>query len=200
MTKHKPTPEPRQLTAVAEIQQFILAGKARFTVVSRKSGARFTFKVSASKEPGSAVTHFVSVLTGNDNETSYSYLGHVFDAARYTHGRKSKIAESAPSAAAFTFFWRWITERSQLPNQLEFWHAGACCRCGRTLTVPASIKRGIGPECAGKMGVSLACEAADGAADERAMQRMEMEADRAGTIRDEVRKWAARKEMERCHH
>ena len=27
---------------------------------------------------------------------------------------------------------------------------GACYRCGRTLTVPASVHRGLGPECARK--------------------------------------------------
>jgi hypothetical protein len=34
---------------------------------------------------------------------------------------------------------------------VEFWHEGKCCRCGRKLTVPASIASGIGPECATKI-------------------------------------------------
>jgi hypothetical protein len=32
----------------------------------------------------------------------------------------------------------------------EFHHCGFCCRCGRTLTDPASIESGIGPICAGR--------------------------------------------------
>ena len=40
---------------------------------------------------------------------------------------------------------------TELPEQLEFWHAGRCGRCGRRLTVPASIASGFGPECAGRI-------------------------------------------------
>ena len=30
-------------------------------------------------------------------------------------------------------------------------HEGRCMRCGAPLTVPASVERGLGPECAGKV-------------------------------------------------
>jgi hypothetical protein len=34
-----------------------------------------------------------------------------------------------------------------LGRLLEVWHEGRCGRCGRALTVPESVERGIGPEC-----------------------------------------------------
>ena len=60
----------------------------------------------------------------------------------------SKIGEDADSAKA----WRWFDANLQagrVPEQLEVWHEGRCGRCGRALTVPESIERGIGPECVG---------------------------------------------------
>jgi hypothetical protein len=33
---------------------------------------------------------------------------------------------------------------------LEVWHEGRCGACGRRLTVPESIERGLGPECYGR--------------------------------------------------
>ena len=53
--------------------QFALAGNARFTLVSKSTQARFTFKVKQSED--NATMHFVSVLTGPDNWSNYSYLG-----------------------------------------------------------------------------------------------------------------------------
>jgi hypothetical protein len=38
-------------------------------------------------------------------------------------------------------------------SRVEVWFEAACCRCGRKLTVPSSIARYLGPECAKKIGV-----------------------------------------------
>lgn len=139
--------EQRQLTG--DLAQFVLGGNATFTVVSKKTGARFTFKVRAAKGDGDNLPHFVTVLTGSDNEQDYSFLGTIFADGNYRHGRKSVIGQTAPSACAFQWLWQHI-EDPALSDKVEFWHEGRCCRCGRKLTVPSSIEAGIGPECAGK--------------------------------------------------
>ncbi len=48
------------------------------------------------------------------------------------------------------FLWTlWkIQQGKGLPEGYEIRHAGCCCRCGRTLTVPTSIDQGLGPICA----------------------------------------------------
>lgn len=135
-----------QLSSIEDVKTFVLAGNSRFTIVSRKSGTRFTYRVRASDNRS---VFFVSALTGADNESAYSFFATIFpDGLRF--GRKSKLAESAPSVAAFRWFYGAIAA-GVLPDTVEFYHEGRCGRCGRALTVPESIASGIGPECASRM-------------------------------------------------
>ena len=146
-----------QLMSAEDVRRFMLAGNATLTLVSKATGTRFTYKVTEVKrddEPTgriSPVSHFVKLMNGPDNETAFTYLGHVYQGRHYQHGKKSPVADSAPSAKAFAWVWQQVVDGDTLPASLEVWHEGKCCRCGRKLTVPASIASGIGPECAGKM-------------------------------------------------
>ncbi len=138
----------RKMTSAEDVRTFVLAGNATLTLVSKRTEARYTYKVTAA-EAGSKVSHFVKVLTGSDNEASYSYLGHVYDGSRdYAHGGKSRVGADAPSAKAFAWFWQKVVKGGALPDEIEVYHSGTCGRCGRKLTVPESIKTGLGPECA----------------------------------------------------
>lgn len=137
---------PHQLKTVDAIRDFLLAGNARFTLVSKRTGCRFTYRIRKPYE--ARPVHFVQVLTGSDNESNYTYLGTIFEGDRYQHGVRSKVRWEVPSARAFHWFWH-LVQMNRLPNSLEVWHEGRCGRCGRALTVPASIEAGIGPECAG---------------------------------------------------
>lgn len=137
------------LLAPRSVRSFVLAGNATFTVVSKKTGTRFTFRVRVPKDKGSDL-RFVSVLTGSCNESDYQYLGVVAHGRTYVHGLKSRISLEAPSAkAACWFFFRAL--RGLDLADCDVWHAGTCGRCGRKLTVPESIATGLGPECAGKV-------------------------------------------------
>jgi len=127
----------------AAIKAFMFAGNARFTIESVNTGKRFTFKIRRKDQDKPA---FVSVLTGPDNESSYTFLGTVFDDGTFRHGRRSIISAEASSAKAFVWFYDHIAANS-LPDTVRFRHAGKCGRCARTLTVPESIDSGYGPEC-----------------------------------------------------
>jgi Family of unknown function (DUF6011) len=133
------------VTAAVAIQ-FILAGRARFTLVSGKTGQRFTFRVT---QKDATSPHFVGVLTGQDNESSYSFLGIIFGGKAYRQGRKSPISPEAPSAKAFAWAWGYLA-RGEMPPSCEVWHEGRCGRCSRVLTVPSSVELGFGPECASR--------------------------------------------------
>ena len=127
--------------------RFALAGNAVFTLESIKTGARFTYRVRAAEN---GPMHFVSVLTGPDNQNDYRYLGFLRRGV-YFHGHaKAKISANAPSALAFDWFWRKTVRREPTPS-LAIHHEGRCGRCGRPLTVPDSIRSGFGPECIGKV-------------------------------------------------
>lgn len=128
---------------------FIQGGNARVTFVSQKTNARFTFRVRAAD---SGDVFFVSLLNGKDNENNYVYIGYMRDGTFYHGGRKSHVTRDAASFCAFDYVWLALT-RNAMPKDCAIWHEGACCRCGRALTVPQSIASGIGPECAAKRGI-----------------------------------------------
>lgn len=133
--------------------KFILAGNAYFTVRSLKTGTRYTFRISkAEPQPGrerwTGNSYFVALLTGPENTADYTYLGMLRD-LQFHLTRASRMTETSGPVAAV----RWIMKHlpsGSFPPLTEIWHEGRCGRCGRTLTVPESIERGIGPDCAGK--------------------------------------------------
>ena len=113
---------PHQFQTASIAVQFILAGRARFTVVSAKTGARFTYRVV---QPTETSPHFVKVMTGSDNETSYSFLGTIFQGKTYRRSAKSQIDEKAPSAVAWAWIWSKLVD-GKLPESCEVWHEGRC--------------------------------------------------------------------------
>lgn len=136
----------RGMLAPGKRRAYALAGKAILTIRSTKTGTRFTYQITESKNnrPGQMPVYFVKLLNGADNTADYTYLGTIF-AHGFRTTAKSRIAATAPSFVAFEFLSRhWEDAR------IEVWHEGRCGRCGRTLTVPESIESGIGPTCAGK--------------------------------------------------
>lgn len=128
------------------VRAFVTAGRAVFTVVNTQTGNRFTYRVNAPHDvyANALERWFVKVLTGADNERSYSYIGLLTGDGKFLHTQGSRVARDAPSFLAFAWLWRHVDD---LPPYVEVWHEGRCGRCGRVLTVPESIARGLGPEC-----------------------------------------------------
>lgn len=133
--------------------QFILGGNARFTLKSKATQNRVTYKVMVADDKPDFF--FVYYLTGSDNENDYTYLGMIRpnEQGKPTLNltKKSKLrGDSLPFKALHwsLYFLSRNMGLAKMPGNLEFWHEGRCCRCGRTLTVPESIESGIGPECA----------------------------------------------------
>lgn len=129
---------------------FIMAGKSTFTLKSVNTGTRFTYKV---KKLEGADIFFVMLLNGSDNEGDFVYLGHIVNSGgipTLCQSAKSRISKTAPSFIAFDYVFKYLALKIEVLN-LEIWHEGRCCRCGRKLTVPESVAAGIGPECAGIM-------------------------------------------------
>lgn len=136
-------------TAPVKNVSFFFGGKAIFTV-SNNSGKHYTFKVSkAPSNPNfQGEMFFVSVMTGSDNLSDYTYMGvlHKRD-CRMVTTKKSKIS---PGDVRYKTA-QWAINKiltDTLPEGYAVRHAGRCCACGRLLTNPESIDAGIGPECA----------------------------------------------------
>lgn len=133
-----------------DVTRYIFAGNATITLRSKKTDTHFTYKIRKSEKGD---VFFVQLLTGPDN---YSYLACIFADRPYHlhHSAKSCAGVDAPSFRAMAYALKNIYADA-IPEALEIRHEGSCGRCGRPLTVPSSIDRGIGPDCAAFM-----CEAA----------------------------------------
>lgn len=143
-----------QITDPKTIAEFVYAGNATFTIVSKASGTRFTYRLARKKgDDGVDRPWFAGLLNGPDNENGYAYMAVVSQRARYAlrFGHSSRVGQEAPSARLLTWFLRHLgAALAGAPtklDQVEFWHEGRCGRCGRKLTVPESIANGIGPVC-----------------------------------------------------
>ena len=143
------------LTAITRIRAYIFGGESTFTIVSvtrdPASGARFTYKVSQKK--GATDFFFVSLLTGPENQDDYTPCGTIRREGetwsyRTNRSALSWVREDAPSQVAMRWLaWR-INQPKDLGGNVEFWTSGKCSSCGRKLTTPESIERGMGPKCA----------------------------------------------------
>jgi uncharacterized protein DUF6011 len=140
--------QQQKISNAQTARQFIMAGNARFTLRSERSGTRYSFRVAKSDD---GKLHFVSMLSGPDNESDYVYVGIIRD-GRFTTTRKSKLTMDSEPIRAFVWTFRHLIEKNAVPEHLELWHEGRCGRCGRTLTVPESIASGFGPECVTRVG------------------------------------------------
>jgi hypothetical protein len=144
---------------------FVAAGNATFTVeipeafsTHNHTPAHYTYRVRYKPAEGKwGEAWFVSLLTGPDNTSDYSYLGML----NAQTGEVRLTAKSSQSDASWSVrILRRVLTRLWAGQGEEIaaagWkvhHQGKCGRCNRDLTVPESIERGIGPECWELMGM-----------------------------------------------
>lgn len=137
-----------QLTTTDAVQAFIFGGNARFTLRSKKTGNHISFRIKKAKD-GDA--YFISAAKQADEGAGgFNYAGWMKSGDTKVRVSAKSNATLAGARAALDWTLR-NTKSGDLPEQLEVWHEGKCCRCGRKLTDPVSVERGIGPECYGKM-------------------------------------------------
>lgn len=132
---------------IKEVETFVLAGKATFTLESQKTGNRYTYKVNQCNDK--PTLYFVSLLTGANNETDYNYLG-IIDKGNFRLTAKSKLKADSTPVKAFNFLISKLHKINQIKD-LNIYHAGYCAKCGRKLTTPESIKSGFGAKCRGEL-------------------------------------------------
>ena len=128
------------------IATYTLAGNATVTLQSGNTGVHFTYKVKRSKTHD--CLYFVYLLSGPDNEDDYQYIGCYYSDTQYFHSVKTwkdkQRMSWPPSLRAISYF---FDNLYNIPGNLHVFHEGRCGRCGRKLTTPESILRGLGPEC-----------------------------------------------------
>lgn len=86
----------------------------------------------------------LSYLNGPDNEINYNGFAHVMPDGKLFVWQSFRKAADLINAAKVL-----LTASDQGELGLAYaMQSGRCCKCGRTLTVPASLHRGMGPVCA----------------------------------------------------
>lgn len=143
--------------AAADLLRFAFGGNAKFTLVNTNTNTRLSFHLQTPR--GKEAPHFVRVLTGPDN---WAFLGTIFDADRgidsatFRRSRKSHVGQDAKSVKTISWLLALLKSRNPWPKGLAVYHSGTCGCCGRELTVPTSIRIGIGPVCAENLGIGAA--------------------------------------------
>lgn len=143
------------------VKEFFIGGRAVFTIEvpenyasSNNTKRHYTYRIRLkSGDEKFSDTYFVDLLSGPDNESSYAYLG-VFnpETGQFALTAKSKATDDAWSVRLFRRAMATIFAGN--PDAItdagfNLHHEGRCGKCGRRLTVPESIKTGLGPICSG---------------------------------------------------
>lgn len=138
--------------ASERIKDYVLAGNAIITLESGITGKHFTYKITRSKNDDNL--YFIKSLRGLDNCNDYTYIGCYYaDSGHFHPDKKYKGIETygwPKSLQAINFLFKTI---DYIPDKLRVYHNGRCCVCGRILTTPESIEKGVGPECEKREGL-----------------------------------------------
>lgn len=119
-----------------------------YTVVDGAGHRTFRLTDGWTDDQKAAGTRVLAFLDGPDNSSSYSKIGFV-TGTKLSVWRSSRAAERTLQLARILIG---DPEAAKQAGEAYAIASGRCYRCGRLLTVPASINRGLGPECASKAG------------------------------------------------
>jgi hypothetical protein len=126
-------------------REFVMAGRATFTVDTPHD--YYTFHVWKKRFKGAGRTWWFAY---QDTRLG-RYIGSIEPhAGRIQLTSKSWIGRDDPLFVTLQTVLDHIWHNTALPGDWSIMHAGTCGACGRALTAPESIERGIGPECWGK--------------------------------------------------
>lgn len=140
-------------------REWLLAGDATFTievpaalVEHHDYRPHYTYRVQRVPAKGDyPESIFVKLLTGPDNTSSFTYLGKLdeFTGQVRTTAKSAKLDGTTPHKLLNRILARvWGGDHDAYESHgFRTHHEGRCGRCGRKLTTPESVERGIGPEC-----------------------------------------------------
>lgn len=136
---------PTQLKTATEAFRYMLGGKATITIISAETQKHLVYRIVVS--PKDAKRHAVWVHTNN----GWKFVGTLYHNGRKFFRSQRSIPKSWLLYRSFVWAWRHLRNKS-MPWSLIIYHENTCCRCGRKLFDPKSIKAGIGSECIKKRG------------------------------------------------
>lgn len=127
-----------------------------YTVVYESFNDHRTLKVETPASGNLAGRTIIGYLAGSDNEKNYRFFG-FFDprTGQVSFWRKFATSEKPERLRRIEAAVAIIARDPGTAGENYALRSSRCCRCHRTLTVPASIHRGLGPDCATKRAATL---------------------------------------------
>jgi hypothetical protein len=131
--------------------KFLLAGRAVFTVTNPK-GDHYTYRVKRADSPNPyngemRTTYFVTVKAPG-GQYPYAYIGMLnTDKGTVKCTAKSVYLPHTKEYQVAVWACQAVINQKLIPEGYKIDHAGRCGKCGKELTDPVSIERGIGPDC-----------------------------------------------------
>lgn len=134
------------------IKPFILGGNALFTIKSNVTGMHYTYRVRRStKKPN------IYIIYLQNQQSIYCGYFSIYNKSISYYKTKEKSTFDQYSKQIIALLWV-VKNSTQLSGKVEVFHEGRCACCGRTLTDPVSIERGVGPDCYRKLNQNFILE------------------------------------------
>lgn len=135
------------------LKNFLQGGKASFIIVNTNSnnhlGFKIKFKEIKDKLDKSKIVNKLYYVYYKSH--SNIYIGFIDKEFNYFKRKANLEDDFNIKATIFDNFFRIVYKLNKLPNDVEVFHTGQCCRCGRELTDPIYMEKGIGKICAEKL-------------------------------------------------
>jgi len=147
-----------QIKKVNDIINFIIGGTADFNLTSNRTGKMVTLRVAEhSTDPKDDIRFvFYEDETGDWNYLCVLDIERSLLHSQNFNALNARLTTKSPhkhdiNVIAFQWLIKMLNNNVDISKLLTFEHMGICSMCGRTLTNPESIERGIGPVCAGRV-------------------------------------------------
>lgn len=122
-----------------------------YYTIEKAEGRHITIRVEDAPEEWKVSAKVVGILTGPINTSDYTNCGFLHSDGRFQPWKKFVSGFDSWKEAVKVLVQSSKEERVNLGKAYAL-RSGRCWRCGRVLTVPESIRDGIGPECKKKLG------------------------------------------------
>lgn len=135
-----------RLVGAKSIKEYCMGGNAIVTLTS-PTGVHYTYYIRApwqdDKEEFTKDVRFVYALGA---EQKWFYIGGLYkNGTSFRSTKNSTVSGRSPVFKGVVYLVKMMNRDFDTPMIVQ--HEGCCSRCGRRLTDPISIERGIGPKC-----------------------------------------------------
>jgi hypothetical protein len=140
------------------IENAVSVYNGEYTIVN-PNGEHRTFKIHTARKGGLAGKRIVSLMTGSDNESSYTGFAFLNNSSvKVWRKKQDKLTNCYATLLECIFATLENSDLEQVESAFDCFGrtykvmlSKRCYRCNRKLTNPESIRLGVGPECATKI-------------------------------------------------